>query len=37
VQFIEALAEKQIGNLLDNGEGVRDAARPEGVPHPVNL
>jgi hypothetical protein len=37
VQFVEALEEQQVGDLLDDFEGIGDAARPESVPEGVNF
>ena len=37
VQLVETLDEEQVGELLDDGEGVRDAAGPHGVPDSVDL
>ncbi len=37
VDFIQALDEEQIGELLDDGERIGDAAGPEGVPDAVNF
>jgi len=37
LQVVESLDEDQVGDLLDNLERVRDAARPERVPLPVDL
>jgi hypothetical protein len=35
--FIQPLDEEQVGELLDDFEGVGDAAGPEDVPDAVNL
>ena len=37
VEFVQALNEKQIGELLDDGEGIGDAAGPESVPDAVHF
>jgi hypothetical protein len=37
VQLVEPLHEQQIGDLLDGGEWVADAAAPEFVPELVDL
>ena len=37
VQLVQALDEQQVGELLDDRERVRDAARPHGVPDLVDL
>ena len=37
VQLVQTLDEKQVGELLNDGEGVRDAAGPHGVPDSVDL
>ena len=37
LQVIKAAQEQQIGDLLDDFERVRDAARPEGIPDGVDL
>ena len=37
LDFVEALKEKEVGDLLDNFDGVSDAAGPEGVPDVVDL
>lgn len=35
--FVEALEEEQVGDLLDDFDGVGDAARPKAVPKLVDL
>jgi hypothetical protein len=37
VQVVQAAQEEQIGNLLDDFDGVGDAAGPEGVPDLVDF
>ena len=37
LQIIEALQEKQIGDLLDDFDGVRDAAAPESIPEGIDF
>ena len=37
VEFVQPLDEEQVGELLDDGEGVGDAAGPEGVPDAVDF
>ncbi len=37
MQVVEALEEQQVRELFHHFEGVRDAARPEGVPDSVDL
>jgi hypothetical protein len=37
VEVVQALDEEQVGELLDDGEGVGDAACPEGVPDAVHF
>lgn len=37
VQFVEALDEEQVRQLLDDREGVGDATGPHGVPDAVYL
>jgi hypothetical protein len=37
VQIVQALEKKQVGDLLDDFEGVGDAAGPESIPDAVNL
>jgi hypothetical protein len=37
VQVVQEFEKKQIGNLLDDFEGVGDAAGPESIPDAVNL
>ena len=35
--LVEAAHEQQVGDLLDHLERIGDAARPEGIPHIVDL
>jgi hypothetical protein len=35
--WLQALEKEQLGNLLNDFERIRNAARPEGVPDAVNL
>jgi len=35
--FVQSLQEKKIGNLFNNFEGIRNAARPEGIPDLIDL
>jgi hypothetical protein len=37
LEFVEALQEEQVGDLLDHLERIADAARPEGIPDAVDL
>lgn len=37
VELVQALDEKQVGELLDDGERIGDAAGPEGVPDAVDF
>ncbi len=37
VELVQALDEKQVGELLDNGEWIGDAAGPQGVPDAVDF
>ena len=37
VEFIEPFYEEQVGKLLDDREGIRDAAGPHRVPDAVNF
>ena len=37
VQLVQTLDEQQVGELLDDGERIRDAAGPHGVPDSVDL
>ena len=37
VQIVEALQKEQVGDLLDDFEGVGNAAGPEGIPEGINL
>jgi len=37
VDLVEALDEEQVGEVLDDGERIRDAAGPEGVSDAVHF
>jgi hypothetical protein len=37
VDLVQALDEEQVGELLDDGERIGDAAGPEGVPDAVDF
>ncbi len=37
VQVVEALEEEQVGDLLDDLEGVGNAAGPEGIPEGIDF
>ena len=37
VEVVQALEEQQVGDLLDDFEGIGDAAGPEGIPEGVNF
>jgi hypothetical protein len=37
VELVEALDEEQVGELLDDGEWIGDAAGPQGVPDAVDF
>jgi hypothetical protein len=37
LQVVKALDEQQVGDLLDDLDRVGDSARPEGIPHAIDL
>jgi len=37
LEVVKAAQEEQVGDLLYHFEGVRDSARPEGIPNPIYL
>ena len=37
VEVVEALEEEQVGDLLDDLEGIGNAAGPEGIPEGINF
>jgi hypothetical protein len=37
VEIIEPLQEEQVGDLLDDFEGIGDTAGPEGIPESVDF